>query len=316
MGQQVNVYRELKFFPGAIITGTPGLGEGKTYYVNNITGSSTADGLSWNSAMSEPSYAITAVVAQQALAASGNEYIRHKIIIQGTSTAYAALTSLAGYTDYIGIGADPSGNGGGIARIDGAGVADAIDTSATTVRGVNLYNLQCMQSVAGSVYGLDVAGAMYRSRIEHCGFTNNGGAGIHVVKGGSIIIDDCQTIQDQFNSTYGMHIGSTLGGFNACKVTNSMFHGTTAAVLFATNNASDTWFHDCLFMGGTYGFQDTGAGASSDAYYPSVSHCFARGTTGNSIGNGGFVVTTSANSRFFDCIDSSGTASFAFPALS
>ena len=55
MGQQVRVARQLIFEPGATITGMPGAGEGKTYYVNNITGSSTADGLSWNSAMSEPS---------------------------------------------------------------------------------------------------------------------------------------------------------------------------------------------------------------------------------------------------------------------
>ena len=62
MSQQVNVYRKLKMFPGAVIEGALGPlfdTGGTTYYVNNITGSSTADGLSWNSAVDEFSPAVT-----------------------------------------------------------------------------------------------------------------------------------------------------------------------------------------------------------------------------------------------------------------
>lgn len=307
------------YVDGALVQSYPPT-PGRTYFVNNITGASTNDGLSWANAMDQISTAITASDTYRELGGGApdvttNDYIYNTIVAQATYTAYTPLTELPQFANIIGLGADPSGNGYGIARIDGAGVADACDTSGTAVRGVNLYNLQFTQSVQGSVYGLDVAGAMYRSRIEHCGFTNNGQAGIHIAAGGSIVIDDCHTKADQFNCLYGM-LTDAGGSFNNCSVTNSYFHGVTTAFLNASNSCNDTWINNCMFIGGTYGFVDTAADAQSDAHYLLCSHCFGRGTTGNTIGTGGFVITTSANSRFFNCFDSSGTASFVYPALS
>ncbi|KKL18890.1 hypothetical protein LCGC14_2470980, partial [marine sediment metagenome] len=117
MGQQVNVYRELKFFPGAIVTGWPGPGAGTTYYVNNITGSSTADGLSWNSAVDQVSTAVTLSEASRLIhpGTTTNDYIMNTIIVQGTGTAYTAVAALPSYARVIGLGADPRGNGAGIA---------------------------------------------------------------------------------------------------------------------------------------------------------------------------------------------------------
>lgn len=319
MGQQVNVGRELRFAPGATISGMPGMGEGRTYYVNNITGSDAASGLSWNEPMKEPSYAIAASETYRALGGrksnvSTNDYIRNTIVIQGTGTAYTYITALPLYCDIIGLGADPHGLGEGIARISGDGSHDACDT-AVTIRGLNLYNLQFTQSAAGASYGLDISGAMYRSRIERCGFTNNTTAGIHIHKAGSLVIDDCNTVQDQYNSTYGMHIDLTTGGFNACKITNSYFHGTEAGVYSQTNNAGDTWWNNCMFMGGTYGFRDTGAGAASINFYFVVTNCYAYGTTSGSYGTGGFVVTSSPTTRYFDCIDNSDGTTFRYPHI-
>jgi len=95
MGQQVNVYRKLKLYPGAIVEGAwNGFDRGgKTYYVNNITGSPTADGLSWNSCVDQPSAAIILSEASRVIhpGTTTNDYIKNTIVIQGTGTAYDAL---------------------------------------------------------------------------------------------------------------------------------------------------------------------------------------------------------------------------------
>jgi len=297
---------------------------GRTYYVNNITGSSSGSGRSWGDAFDEPSTAIAAVIAYQDTMATGNEYIRNRIIIQGTSTTYAALTSLAGYTDYIGIGADPTGNGGGpalaggIASIDGRGAADAIDTSATTVRGVNMYNLQCTQTTNGSYYGLDIAGAMYRSKIEHCGFVNNETAGIHIASGGSLIIDDCHTMQDQFNSTYGALIGSTsasTGNFNNCWIKNSNFHGTTAGFLNYNNSCSNTLIEYCTFMGGVNGFVDLDNDANGAAHYLHINNCYGYGTDSTSINAGGFEITNHYTLKALGCLGNDNGTLHNYPTI-
>ncbi len=291
---------------------------GKVYFVNNITGSSTADGDTWDRAMAEPSQAITAILARQAAAANGNEYIRNTVVIQGTSTAYAALTSLAGYTDYIGIGADPSGNGGGIARIDGAGTADAIDTGSSTVRGFNLYNLQLMQSADGAVYGLDIAGAAYRFRIEHCGFANNGTAGIHAKSCGSLVMDDCKIIQDQFWTDYGMLVGSTsasTGNFNAVTITDSFFTGTTAGFMNYNNSCGGTVIKDSVAIGGTNGFVDLSNDANGVPHMLKFVSCYAFGTDSTTINAGGFEITNNYTKKAINCMANDNGTLHIYPAV-
>jgi len=293
---------------------------GRTYFVNNITGASTNDGLSWANAMDQPSTAITAGVAYQATHATNNEYIRNTIVMQGTATAYEALTSLAGYTDYVGIGADPTGNGGGIARIDGAGAKDSVDTGSSTVRGVNFYNLQFTHtSTPGTTYYcFDIAGAMYRSRFEHCGFTNGGAACFHAKSMGSIIIDDCHCMQDQFNALYGALIGSTsasTGNFNNCWIKNSNFHGNTAGFLNYNNSCSNTLLENCTFMGGTNGFVDLDNDANGAAHYLHIVNCYGFGTDSTSINAGGFEITNHYTLKALGCMGNDNGTLHNYPTI-
>ncbi|KKK52779.1 hypothetical protein LCGC14_3101480 [marine sediment metagenome] len=65
MGQQVNVERQLKFAPGAIITGAPGGFPGTDYYVDDALGNSANSGLAWGAgyALATISQAMTKVTA-------------------------------------------------------------------------------------------------------------------------------------------------------------------------------------------------------------------------------------------------------------
>jgi hypothetical protein len=173
MGQQVNVYRKLKFYPGAIVEGSwNGSFDrgGKTYYVNNITGSSSADGLSWDGAFDQVSTAITASEASRLIhvGTTTNDYIRNTIVVQGTGTAYASLTALPSYCDMIGLGADPRGNGTGIARIGpDADTTPSDGINADAARGLNMYNIQVQ--AASAKYGMDIDKA-YRCLFENMAF--------------------------------------------------------------------------------------------------------------------------------------------------
>jgi len=140
-----------------------GMGEGRTYYVNNISGDSGNDGLSWTSAFAQVSQAISASETYRQLQGTDtNDYIRNTIVVQGTGTAYTALTALPSYCDIIGLGAPPNGNGAGIARIG----ADGADGIAGTARGLGLYNLQII--AGGAFYCMDFVN-LFRSTIKDCG---------------------------------------------------------------------------------------------------------------------------------------------------
>jgi len=151
---------------------------GRTYFVNNITGASTNDGLSWGTAMDEVSTAITASEAYRALGygmpdVTTNDYIRNTIIVQGTGTAYTKITELPLYCDIVGIGANIRGTGAGVPRIGSDTVAESGCVSSSTVRGLGVYNIQfqaglnkyCLQSTS-----------MYRSEFVNCSFMTNGAA--------------------------------------------------------------------------------------------------------------------------------------------
>ncbi len=117
---------------------------GRTYYVNNITGSASNDGLSWGNAFAQVSTAITAQAAYSlaktgVVATAAGIYGRDRIIIMGTGTTYTAISALPQMCDVIGFGADPRGNGTGIVVIgDATGAADGI---AGSCRGLNMYKI-------------------------------------------------------------------------------------------------------------------------------------------------------------------------------
>lgn len=254
MPQQLHIYRKLIMEPGAIVEGSWGNSfdpNGRTYYVNNITGSSTNDGLSWNNPMDEVSTAITASEAYRQLQGTDtNDYIRNKIIVQGTGTAYTAITALPSYCDIIGLGADSAGNGAGIARIGAdSGTSEGVLATATA-RGVNFYNLQFQAGTAGYAFkGTN----LFRSAFYHCTFATNGSpggapaAGFEMGIAGGVNFYDClwnnqSSTANQF--TIGFNITSTH--FHGCKVEGCYIGGDTGVKIAATCvNGWGSWFKDC-----------------------------------------------------------------------
>ena len=181
MGQQVNVYKELKFFPGATISGMPGTGEGRTYYVNNITGNASADGLSWNSAVKQVSDAITLSEAYRELggrksSVTTNDYIRNTILVQGTGDylgtegGYDSLTDLGEHYNLIGLGT-PGGRGYGVGLVrigkDTGETVGGVEATSSGFRGVYISNIQFQSGDTSSCFAVQ---NLYTSMLEDCGF--------------------------------------------------------------------------------------------------------------------------------------------------
>ncbi|KKL50756.1 hypothetical protein LCGC14_2302310 [marine sediment metagenome] len=315
MPQQVNVGRSLNFAPGAIVTGSwNGSFDtgGTTYYVNNITGNDTADGKSWNSAVAQPEQAIALSEASRLIhvGTTTNDYIRNTIVVQGTGTAYTAVTEIPNYVNLIGLGADPRGNGTGIAKIDGAGAADAMSVDSNGCRGLFMANLQFNNSGAASVYGADFA-KLFRSRIEACVFSNSGYGGLRIVLGGGVSIIDC----DSTNDTLAQLIGLTLGAsatVNALKVVGSHWFGDTNGVSFIATAGKQTVFKDCAAIGGTYGWIDTTP--SDVGHMPIYIDCYGFGTNNTTINQTGFVLSNNYLKRAFRCIDNANGTSLNYPS--
>ncbi|KKM88891.1 hypothetical protein LCGC14_1254200 [marine sediment metagenome] len=244
MGQQVNVGRELVFAPGAIVVGSwNGSFDqgGTTYYVNNITGNSTADGLSWNNPVAQVSDAITLSEASRLIhpGTTTNDYIRNKIIVQGTGTAYTKLTSLPLYCDIIGLGANVRGTNQGIPRIGSDTVAESGCVLTATVRGLGVYNIQ-FQAGLNEVC-LQIA-SMYRSEFVNCSFMTNGAAtgnptaAIYVTTAiGSVIFKDC-FIGSSGSLDTEPDIGMKIEGthFHNCLVENCFITGLTGVTIAST----------------------------------------------------------------------------------
>jgi len=148
---------------------------GTTYYVNGDTGSDSNDGLSWATALATVQAAITASETVR-LARTTNLYLRNKIFIQGCSTAYAPITSLPNYTDIIGVGADPHGNGTCIVVISGTGTVSAMYGTSTggEMRGCTFKNIQ-FQVTTTALWCVDAI-KILRTTFENCAFMCSAGA--------------------------------------------------------------------------------------------------------------------------------------------
>ena len=143
----------------------------RVYYVNNITGDSGYDGLSWETPFAQVSQAITASEAHRATLTANNQDVRNRIYVQGTKTAYTKLTALPLYCDIIGIGATTRGTNEGVARIGSDTVAESGCVTATTVRGLYVKNIQFQ--AGKDMYCFQVTN-MFRSVFEDCSFMTNG----------------------------------------------------------------------------------------------------------------------------------------------
>lgn len=314
--QDLRVNRTVDF-TGAVQRGVGGNFDrnATVYYVNNITGSSSNGGLSWNNAVDEISTAITLSEASRLIhpGTTTNDYIRNTIVVQGTGTAYSSVAALPNYCDVIGLGADPRGNGAGIVVVASAGAADAMAGSA---RGLNMYNMQLRQSSAGAYWGLDLA-VCFRSKFVGMVFTNNGSGGLKIVQGGGIVIDDCACTSDTYDQAYGLYTGDGTGSggasnFNNSKIINSEFWGSTAAVYQSAYACRHTIYKDCFFQGGVHGFVDINTNASlvQQAW---VVDCYGYGTHSSTINEAGFEITTSYTSHSIGCIDNANGTSRNYP---
>jgi len=211
--------------------------EGRTYFVNNITGNSNNDGLSWGNALAQISEAITKSEAFRASLATNNQHIRNRIIAQGTATAYTALTSLPHYCDIIGLGADPRGNGAGIVRVGAdSGVSDGVDATAT-VRGLNIYNIQFQAGTGGYAFrGTN----FFRCVWDNCVFATNGSPGGAPAAGFSAAIcsgnvwKNCHWINaSSIGNTNDVGFQITSTHFHNCVVEDCYISGADAAVEIA-----------------------------------------------------------------------------------
>ena len=217
----------------------------RVYYVNNITGSDTAnDGLSWRYPFAQVSKAITASETARALLTTNNQNVRNRIYVQGTKTAYTKLTALPLYCDIIGIGANIRGTNEGVARIGSDTVAENGCVISTTVRGLYVKNIQFQAGINGYPFQCT---NMYRSVFEDCGFMTNGAAtgnpaaAFHVAgAAGSIVMRRCF-----FGSSCSVDtepdIGFKLAGtyWHNCLVEDCFICGLTAGIQVAsgcTNN--------------------------------------------------------------------------------
>ena len=208
---------------GAGAYGYPGDYPGRIYFVNNISGNSAYDGLSWETPFAQVSEAITASETFRALpSGTTNDYQRNIIFVQGTGTAYTKLTVLPHYCDLIGIGADPRGNGAGIARIGSDTVAESAVVSSVTVRGLNVYNIQFQAGI--NKYPFQCT-AMFRCRFENCTFMTNGAA--------------------TGNPTAAFYSSAALGGvvFKDCHFGSNCSVDTEPDIGFKIEG---THFHNCL----------------------------------------------------------------------
>ena len=290
MPQQVNVYRELKMHPGAIVTGALGPlfdTGGTTYYVNNITGSSTADGLSWNSAFDEVSTAVTASEASRLVhpGTTTNDYIRNKIVIQGTGTTYDAISALPSYCDVIGLGAEPFGDGTGIVVLgDATGAADG---AAGSMRGTNIYNMQFVG--AGSFYAMDLAVA-YRSKFENCAFGGNASSAacaiaFNVVSASGLVLRGCKTIMHAAAPVIGWAMSTAGGNWNECLMEMCHGYGSTTGYTNAGYLQNGSVVRACVFYGGTTGLSDTSAQTGMAGLAMYVGNYASGGTTGMTVTN-------------------------------
>ena len=220
---------------GQAVFGYPGAEYlGKQYFVNNITGKTANGGESWDNAFAEVSEAITASETHRALQASTNAYIRNQIFVQGTGTAYTALTVLPLHCDIVGIGADPRGNGTGIARIGADTGATVGMASSVSIRGLNLYNLQIQAGTDSNAMTLT---NLFRARFENVAFMGNNdcanpGTGLQAAIISGFVMKNCHfgTALHDFMVSIDMTGG---GYFHNAIVEDCVLHGQTAGFRIA-----------------------------------------------------------------------------------
>lgn len=241
----------------------PGDYKGRVYFVDNVNGASGNDGLTWATAFAQISQAITAAEAYRL--ALANPYVRNQIMVAGTATAYTNLTALPNYCDIIGVGADPRGNGSGIARVSAITGTDTM-VDATGARGLYVYNMQF--TGAGTGYAWNSA-ILFRSIFENCAFVNKSTAAMIIVTGGGITIRNCMFGGDTVTPAIGLEVGTAAGNFNQSLVENNVIYGSTTGFYNHAYLQDGTVLRNNTIYGGTTGLLDdsTQTGLAGLAFY-------------------------------------------------
>jgi len=286
--------------------------KGRTYYVNNITGSSTGNGLSWGDAMDQPSTAITAAATYLATHATNDTFILNNIIMQGTATAYTGIVTVPSYCRFIGVGANPYGNGEGIPRVGAdsyatatAGGMTGADSAAGQVRGMYLSGIQWQSPTVADCFQIH---DIYRSTIEDCAFFVSGtpsalpACGFDIVgNAGGLIMRDCHWGGNSSKNDR-MVTGFNIAGpyFQNSLVEKCTIIGSTAgvAVYASLTDGHGSVFRDCLIgeagMGGCQKAIDDNATTGMIQFQ----NCFLNGDDPIEVAND--------NTRFIGCIAEAG----------
>jgi len=243
------------------VGGYPADYPGRVYFVNNVTGSSSNDGLTWSTAYAQVSTAVTAWEAYRATLAANNQNVRGMIYVQGTGTAYTALTALPSYCDIIGVGACAYGDGAGIVVISGKSATTPAAGIAGTARGLRMFNLQFETS--GAKYCADFV-SLFRSEIAFCAFKASdptlvtvltlGGIRFTGNSGGNYIHDNMWIAGNDSWFTYGIALASTVVIFNHNRIEDNMINAETAGfyVPAETVTGDGTYVRDNDFGGGNH----------------------------------------------------------------
>jgi len=248
---------------------------GRTYFVNNITGASTNDGLSWSTPFDQVDNAISASETYRELggvesgaSVTTNDYVRNTIIIQGTGTAYEAVaTAACNYINFVGLGADPRGNGTGVAQISGGTSADAFSLTATC-RGDNFYNMRFDASTSQVAFDCT---SLLRSTFENCSFMGDAITNSALTSAfrstaalAGCTIRFCFFGTDWAQPTSGITLGTQfdLSEITDCVIiaaTNGIIYGHTGAVL-----DKQALIKDNVIKAATYGIRIPYGGAGYD----------------------------------------------------
>lgn len=163
--------------------GYPGDYIGRIYYVNNISGASTNDGLSWAFPFAQVDQALEASEEYRHSHATNNKMLRNIIYVQGTETAYSKMDQDFNGADLIGIGTRAHlGGAAGDVMVSGAGAADGwamtdlLSGWDTTINkggglGINVFNMHF--EATGNYFAADLEDCLLSS-IEDCTFMCSG----------------------------------------------------------------------------------------------------------------------------------------------
>lgn len=286
---------------GDAVYGFPGNYPGRIYFVNNITGASTNDGLSWEFAMDQIDTALLASEHYRHDQATNNKMVRNIIYVQGTETAYVEANQDANGFDMIGIGnrmhlggaaGDVMISGGTTA--DGLAMTDLLAGWDTTIDkggglGCNFYNIQ-FEASGGALYAVDLEDFLLSS-FEDCSFMTSGasttGGGLRATQhfAGSLI-RNCTAGGDAGSQAYGFHFPAG-GVFNQNLIEYNWANASSYGYYCAKYLQGGTVVRYNQFYGGTTGLADASAETTVLGLAMYTRNDCMGGTTGMSVTNKG-----------------------------